>query len=122
VVQQVGDVVSKIESAATDSFKDNFNRCAEIFMLDSNHPEPWLFGSPDVLRDPHQAVTNPCLSTLPLPALPLSVSQKWSRYVGDISKGILIIIVAGLVGGVVISLVSLAHDSVVEKESIVQLM
>ncbi|GFH22482.1 uncharacterized protein HaLaN_19956 [Haematococcus lacustris] len=31
-------------------------------------------------------------------------SQRWTRYVADISKGILIIVVAGLVGGVVLSL------------------
>lgn len=33
------------------------------------------------------------------------LSEKWTRYVADISKGILIIIVAGLIGGVVLSLV-----------------
>lgn len=37
-----------------------------------------------------------------------SLSERWTRYVGDISKGILVIIVGGLVGGIVISLVSLA--------------
>lgn len=31
--------------------------------------------------------------------------NKWSNYVGDISKGILIIVVGGLVGGIVISMV-----------------
>uniref|UniRef100_A0A7S0RW54 Choline transporter-like protein n=1 Tax=Chlamydomonas leiostraca TaxID=1034604 RepID=A0A7S0RW54_9CHLO len=34
-----------------------------------------------------------------------SLSERWTRYVGDISKGILIIIVAGLVAGVVLSLI-----------------
>ncbi|KAJ9522324.1 hypothetical protein QJQ45_008201 [Haematococcus lacustris] len=33
-----------------------------------------------------------------------NLSQRWTRYVADISKGILIIVVAGLVGGVVLSL------------------
>lgn len=39
-----------------------------------------------------------------------SLSEKWTRYVGDISKGILIIIVAGLVAGVVLSLVRTSLD------------
>lgn len=34
-----------------------------------------------------------------------SSSQKWGRYVGDISKGILVIVVGGLLGGLVLSLV-----------------
>lgn len=35
-----------------------------------------------------------------------SAGQKWQNYVSDISKGILIIVVGGLVGGILISLVS----------------
>eukprot|EP00198_Chlamydomonas_reinhardtii_P000183 XP_001689518.1 predicted protein [Chlamydomonas reinhardtii] len=34
-----------------------------------------------------------------------SSSQKWGRYVGDISKGILVIVVGGLLGGLVLSLI-----------------
>lgn len=34
-----------------------------------------------------------------------SSGQRWARYVGDISRGILVIVIAGLVGGLVLSLV-----------------
>jgi choline transporter-like protein 2/4/5 len=36
-----------------------------------------------------------------------SSSARWSRYVGDISRGVLVIVIAGLVGGLIFSLVSL---------------
>ena len=33
------------------------------------------------------------------------LSSKWSRYVADISRGILVVVVGGLAGGLVLSLV-----------------